>query len=235
MIGATACVRRIADVLATMPDEAWLTPSESQRLAALRHRQRREQYLAGHWLLRQLLAAQLGLDGHRVALQERANLPPRFVATSDRGAPIRLSLSHSGAFVAAAIGAAPIGIDIEARPRDLHAIAHLLIDPDEPPAAVDTDTLLERWVIKEAWLKRDQRSALPAALAAIRIHAATTDIASDVVTYRTDEWQLAIASRDCSFAECAVRPARWRLYEPLTPALPLAVARAGGASAAARA
>src|SRR5690606_33276226 len=61
-----------------------------------------------------------------------------------------------------------IGVDLEQRrPRaGLQAFAHLLRAEDDPPE-LDEDTLLQRWVIKEAWIKRHGFSALPERLARI--------------------------------------------------------------------
>jgi hypothetical protein len=44
------------------------------------------------------------------------------------------------------------------------ALEPLLRNADEAPGSLDADALLQRWVAKEAWIKRDAGSALPARL-----------------------------------------------------------------------
>jgi len=138
--------------------------------------------------LRQLLAVHLGTDLCAITLVERENLPP---AVAD--SPLQVSLSHAGDWVAAACSAAPIGIDLEPRaPRPaLDRLQHLLLNPDEATDSVDNDALLQRWVLKEALIKRDHASALPQQLAALQLRPATSNAEVEILS--TDAWHLALA------------------------------------------
>ena len=164
-------VARIAEVLPRLPAEtsAWLSPSELERLAGMRVPARRDQYLAGHWLAREQLAALAGGVATSWQLQERRSLPP---AVLGHEAALHLSLSHSGDWIVAAVADTALGIDLEQRrPRDaLHRFEELLLAEGETPGTLDNDALLQRWVAKEAWIKREHGSALPEHLAAIRLH-----------------------------------------------------------------
>jgi 4'-phosphopantetheinyl transferase len=187
---ARVIVRRTADVLhsaAEAPD--WLTPGERTRAAILRAPSRHAQYLAGHWLLRQLLADAFGGDARDYALIERDNLPPAL-----DGSTLRLSLTHGGDWVAAACSTAPIGIDLEPRqPRPaLGRLQHLLLNAEEPPDSLDNDALLQRWVLKEALIKRDCGNALPQQLAALSLRPTGADIPA-VELVSSAHWHLAMA------------------------------------------
>jgi 4'-phosphopantetheinyl transferase len=164
-------IARITEVLAALPRELhdWLSPSEQTRLQRLQIASRRHQYLSGHWLARCLLAEQHGGSAQDWQLQERPSLPPAVIGNED---DIHLSLSHSTDWIACAISNAPIGIDIEQRqpPREaLHRFEHLLLADGDLPGALNTDELLQRWVVKEAWIKRHHGSALPEHLAALKL------------------------------------------------------------------
>lgn len=191
MSEARVVVRRIEAMLASAPPASeWLSPCEQARAAAMRAPARHAQYLAGHWLLRTLLAQAHGGDPRDYPLQERDNQPPAVA-----GAALCTSLSHGGDWIAAAISPAPIGIDLEPRtPRPaLRRLQHLLLNPDEPPDSLDDDALLQRWVIKEALIKRDHGSALPETLAAIRVHGALSADHADVRSWTTEAFHLATA------------------------------------------
>lgn len=191
MSGARVVVRRIDAVLASAPPPGdWLSPSEQARAAAMRAPARHAQYLAGHWLLRTLLARAHGGDPRDYPLRERDNQPPAVA-----GAALCTALSHGGDYIAAAVSAAAIGIDLEPRtPRPaLRRLQHLLLNPGEPPDSLDDDALLQRWVIKEALIKRDHGSALPETLAAIRVYPAQAVAAADVRLWTTADFHLAVA------------------------------------------
>jgi 4'-phosphopantetheinyl transferase len=201
--GVRVEVARIAQVLATMPaDTHWLSASECARLDTIRHAGRREQYLAGHWLARQVLATAFGEDA---VLLERRSLPP---AVQGHEGTRFVSISHGAQWVAAAAADVPVGIDLEQRPRALDAsIAALLLEDGEVPGDLDADTLLQRWVAKEAWLKRDGGSALPARLQGMRVSVANPGQA-DVTTWTHDAFHLAVA---------IAKGSRIEMQPPLTP------------------
>ena len=187
-------VRRVADVLLECPSdtERWLSSSEQARLARLRIAGRRQQYLAGHWLARCLLSQGSGIAATDCVLEERRDLPP---APPDHLRDWQLSLSHSGDWLACAIARAPIGIDIEQRGSraGLHRFQHLLLNKSELPNSLDDDALLQRWVVKEAWIKRQHGSALPEQLVALQLH--ETDANNfDIQLLTLAHWHLGISS-----------------------------------------
>lgn len=165
---AQIAVARVATVLAQLPsaESTWLSVSEQARLARLKVVERRQHYLAGHWLLRQHLAQHCAAQPEAWQLIERENLPPAIADSA-----LQCALSHSREWVACAISYGAIGIDLEtrrARPG-LRRFASLLRAVDDTPELADEDVLLQRWVLKEALIKRDHGSALPEQLAAIQL------------------------------------------------------------------
>lgn len=113
---------------------------------------RRRQFLAGRWLLRRLLAQCFGDAPAAHVLNERDGAPPGMP-----GAPgWHGSIAHSGDYVGAVLASCPVGLDIESAPRrrSLGALAPLLADGTDE---CDEHALLARWVLKEAWWKRDGR------------------------------------------------------------------------------
>lgn len=185
-------VSRTAEVLARLNDDAvgWLTESEQQRLAGLRVAARRDHYLAGHWLVRELLSQAFGETPKHWPLLERRSQPPQVLGGDGR---LRVSISHSGDWIAAAIADAAIGIDIEQRPRPLDAaIESLLLNAGEAPGSVSQDDLLQRWVAKEAWIKSRAGSALPTQLKQLELRAVAPKHA-DVCIHSHDALHLALA------------------------------------------
>src|SRR5262249_37166589 len=78
---------------------AWLSVSERQRLERITAAGRRTQFIAGRWLLRQLLRPLL--PGQACSITASDNAPPRLESPEPGGeAPaLHLSLSHSGDWV----------------------------------------------------------------------------------------------------------------------------------------
>jgi 4'-phosphopantetheinyl transferase len=190
------CVQtaRTSDLLhrASAIPTTWLSTSEQDRLARLHVEPRRSQYLAGHWLLREMLAQHCGGTPTDWPLQERRSLPP-VVASSDN--PAYLSIAHSGEWIAAAIATTPIGIDIEQRhpQRSLTRFEHLLLATHDSPGTLGEDELLQRWVLKEAHIKRLCGSALPEQLAAVRL-TRSGSIAANVRLYTSAGFHLGVAA-----------------------------------------
>jgi 4'-phosphopantetheinyl transferase len=185
-------IARISHVLVQAPaaPSDWLSESELARLAGLHHAARRAQYLAGHWLARVLLARAFGGAALHWALLERRSLPP---AVQGQGGALRVSISHTEDWIAAAVANVAIGIDLEQRARILDAtIEPLLLDADEAPDSLPADALLQRWVAKEAWIKRDTGSALAGRIERLHLQAASREHA-DVVVDSHAEFHFAVA------------------------------------------
>jgi phosphopantetheinyl transferase len=198
-------IARIAEVLADAPDEAssWLSESEWQRLVELRNPGRRAQFLAGHWLARVLLVRALGGAPMHWRLRERKSQAPE---VQGQGNALKISISHTQDWIAAAVATVPIGIDLEQRPRHLDAaIEPLLLNEGEAPGSIETDALLQRWVAKEAWLKRHGESALPARLMQLQLQAEANEAAEvRIASHEGFHFGLALAPH-CEIAQrCSV-------------------------------
>lgn len=138
---------------------AWLSGDEQQRFASFTAPRRREQFLAGRWLARALLVQVHGGDALLDwPLSAAVGAPPSVL----RGGAPCIAISHSGDWVACAIAAAPVGLDVEtlAPRRDHAALAAAICTLREQErllalsAARRPIELLLAWSLKEAWLKR---------------------------------------------------------------------------------
>ena len=135
---------------------------------------RRRQHLAGRALLRELLGHWPGVDP-TTEIRARPGQAPMLPAWPS----LQLSVSHSGALVAAAVADQPVGIDVE-EPRigrDLSALARWSMDEVEYaawaalPPAQRTSAFYRSWTAKEAAYKASARTQ--AGLAWLAIEAAT--------------------------------------------------------------
>ena len=124
----------------------WLAPGERARLATQGSPARRQQFLAGRWLLRQLASTgplDIDAEGRSHRPQGHANL------------------SHSGGWVLAGAADGPVGVDLEAlRPRrDVMGLARMVLGAGQcealqvlPPDAALV-AFYRSWTLKEAWFK----------------------------------------------------------------------------------
>ncbi len=208
---------RIDAIAVPTHGDDWLHASERERFAALKAPARRRQYLAGHWLARELLARTHGGDASDWALEERRDRPPAVRPPSLHAAatqpPIQLGLAHSGDWIAAAFSRQPFGIDLEQRGRKLSrdTFLPLLLNPGEPDDPIDDEALLARWVAKEAWIKREQASAMPEQLRALRLH---PDPDGPLHSFETEAFHLAIAMPGLTLSTGGALPnalRRWRV------------------------
>ncbi|HEX4853591.1 4'-phosphopantetheinyl transferase family protein [Arenimonas sp.] len=160
----------LADVEARLPGPgtAWLTAGEDLRLQGIVATLRRRQYLAGHWLLREMASRAHG--GEPADWRFETDTDPRPRLRHADGRILWGSLSHSGEHLAAAIASAPVGLDLERprKPRDYVAIARFLFSPEEADqvAATDDGPARERvfhlfWALKEARGKRGGEGLQP--------------------------------------------------------------------------
>ncbi len=187
-------IARLPQVLADVPEEltSWMSESELARLALIRVAARRAQYVAGHWLARLLLERAFGGSPAQWQLLERRSQPPQ---VQGHGEALRVSITHTEDWVAAAIANVAIGIDLEQRTRTLDlAIEPLLLNVDEVPGSLDADALLQRWVAKEAWIKRDAGSALAGRLERLHLRRVSREHADVCIdSHAAFQFGLAIA------------------------------------------
>jgi len=159
----------VASVSATLAEAGsnpalWMGEAELARLSDMRSEQRRRQFIAGHWLGREMAAGFTGTHANDWLLVATADGAPELHLRSSGAAPaIHLSLSHSGETLAAAIAPFPPGIDLEStdRVRDWLALADHVFAPEEReallplPESARRDLFYRFWTLKEASGKRD--------------------------------------------------------------------------------
>ena len=142
---------------------AWLGGEERLRLAEIHDPTRAAQFVAGHCLARQLAA---GLSGGSAGeWQLVVGDDGRRRLEHSQRAPLFASISHVRTLVAVAVGARPLGVDLESsgQPRDWLALARTMFSPAEVQALADTPgsdletRFLATWTLKEAWAKRSGR------------------------------------------------------------------------------
>jgi 4'-phosphopantetheinyl transferase len=138
----------------------WLAPAETLRLQAIQAPLRRRQYLAGHWLVRELAARLFGGAPEQWRWDDQAGPRPQLLREGMRA---WATLSHSGEHLAAAVALRPIGLDLERphRRRDVMALAQYMFAPDEVERLADSTEGPGRerlfytlWALKEARGKR---------------------------------------------------------------------------------
>lgn len=140
----------------------WLSDGEKCRYQSINAANRKQQYIAGHYLVRKMAARILGNaaqdwdyveDSHglRLLKSRREGLPAPY-----------LSISHSGEWVVAGLSLFPIGVDIENchTDRDFIAIAEHVFSPLEVEilkackAADLKSTFYLYWTLKECLAKQ---------------------------------------------------------------------------------
>jgi len=151
-----------------VPMPAWLGGSERRRWASLAPAARHA-FVASRALLRELLHSATGVPAAAWDVSAEAGGAP--VARSPAAAGVvHVSLSHRLGWVAAAVGPAAVGVDVECdRPArsDPDERAALMLSPEEStewhavPADGREAALLARWTAKEAWFKACPPQAAP--------------------------------------------------------------------------
>ncbi len=139
------------------PATGALSRDEFERLASFSHPDRRRSFVLGRIAARGLLADRLGVAPETVPLHVETS---GALAVAARG--VYVSLSHAGrgdgVLAAAAVGARPVGVDLEAaQPRHPKLLDRLLtpaeagVDVRLQVGAADAASLV--WTLKEAVLK----------------------------------------------------------------------------------
>ena len=141
----------------------WLGEGELARYRRFVRRERRDQFVAGRILLRQMLGQMLGRDPHGFAFEERPGQAPLLCAPAGVAG---FSISHSGPWVACAVSAhTALGLDIEQLDpgRDIDALA-------ARPAHTRLRDFYQMWSEHEARIKL----ALPAVQCSALAHDAVS-------------------------------------------------------------
>jgi 4'-phosphopantetheinyl transferase len=162
-------VAQVDALVAAMPaPAAWLSAAELTRLAQIRVPARRAQFLAGRWLVRELL------NLHRPGVAWSMNAPPQGPpqVLAPHGPAMHASISHSGAQVACAIAPMPLGIDLEVprRARDIEGLVRTVCTAREQARLATGDVsagFYACWTLKEAWLKARGEDMSPGRLAQV--------------------------------------------------------------------
>lgn len=212
-----ACGRTDALLQQLPRGTGWLSVQERTRLEGMARAERRSQFLAARWLLRQQLAQAYGGVPQDWPLDAPADAPPRV----EGHAHLHVSISHSGAWVAAAVAALPVGIDVEVprRARDIDGLVALCCTPAEQRgfeglAAAERDALFHQlWTAKESWLKRRGEWIAPARLVQLE---ATADPQGEVRCWRMQEGWLALCvdAGELHYDAPQWQPAgRWRITD----------------------
>lgn len=200
-----------------------LTHAEAMRLRAIASVTRRDQFLAGRWLAKKMLAEAQGGSPGDWSISAEGHAKPVVV-----GHDLHLSISHSGPFVACCIADHAVGIDVEKtdRARPLADMATLVCSGLEQIAlrALNGDALTQHffqlWTGKEARLKQLD---LPFGMDALRtIHMAPAEkTEADLGTWYfmgQHQVMLSLAARSVGRARArwpadwVVGPAQWHRY-----------------------
>ena len=178
-----------------------MSDDELRRYAGIGSQSRRRQFVAGHWLLRLMVARIHQDDPEQWLLETGVDGAPRLQCRSKPNeAAVCASLSHCGDRLAASIAPFPIGVDLEfpAKHRDVLALADTVFSVDEReqlrtlPEAERADAFYLFWTIKESVGKRSGRG-LHRTRARQQIPSACTPSDADVQTWQFDGFSLSLA------------------------------------------
>jgi 4'-phosphopantetheinyl transferase len=147
-----------------VPDDAFFTAAEQQRIGAFRSGSARHQFEVARTLARDLVADRLGVDPRQVSLAQRC--PTCGSAAHGRPEPqppqgLHVSWSHTSGAVLAAVSTRPVGVDVEATSAfdsTADGVMAMVCSPRERAAlpadeTQRTRTLAQLWTIKEALIK----------------------------------------------------------------------------------
>jgi len=194
---------------ATAEGLGWLTEVEAGRLQAMRSQARRESFLAGHWQARKLVARWLGVRSARISLASFADGRPS-VCLDDDPVPLSLSLSHSGDWLAVALGEVAVGVDVELprRLRDIDALAGFMFSRSDLQRLQAADAgerervFLELWALNEARVKRTGEGLHPRASRELGVRPCDA-AGAQVLTWRFRNGALALALTPGAQVECS--------------------------------
>ena len=179
--------------------QGWMSADESARLAGFSRPLRKAQFTAGRWLVRCLLGRLLAGGAAAWRLDAPAEGPPRLLGPAG-DMPLHASLSHSADEVVCAIGAMPVGIDVETQgpARDWPALVAAIGDSaelahfDRLPASAHAAECLALWTLKEAWIKSRGDSMTPGRMAQLHAQRVTAVAPVNAWLWRGDGVTLAL-------------------------------------------
>lgn len=212
---------RVSAAAAEVPALDWLSDTERARHAAIRSPKRSQQFVAGRWLARRLLAQVHGGRPQDWQLSAPDRGPPLVL---DRCPAPCVAISHSGPMAACAVCALAVGIDIEAplRVRDVLGLAQVACHQQELaqlqalPVAAREARFYAFWTAKEAWLKRLGQDMAPRRMARIQL-STKAEARADVRAWTRDGWTLALACHPGAPLHWPAEPPRpagaWRVNE----------------------
>lgn len=196
------------------PDDViarWARPEDEAAAHLRRHPDATRRTLLGRSLVRALVSDCTGVNGARCHIHTDANGKP-FLRLPSGGDGPAISVSHSGAFVAAAVTEmGELGIDIEHhRPnRPLSSLAEFAFGRQEQAAAATSPASFYRiWSLREAMSKASGQGLREAADGTDRILGGP-EVGAWIAEMDSGAWLLAhtAPTTDYSLA-IAVRPAR---------------------------
>lgn len=149
---AVIVVASITDIQAVK-----LPLDEQERAAQMRHQPSRARYLAGRYLLRNILSRWLLAPSHEL----RFSLSPKGKPYLNEHTSLHFSLSHCEEIIAVAFYSSPIGIDIEKeREVDRGELARRFFSQEEATMLEESQSLadfFQLWTCREAAIKGDGR------------------------------------------------------------------------------
>ncbi|MBV8272753.1 MAG: 4'-phosphopantetheinyl transferase superfamily protein [Cupriavidus sp.] len=208
------------------PVSRWMSPEELARLAAMRAQARAEQFAAGRWLARRLLAVTFGGEASDWALSAAEDAPPIATHTSGAvGLPLFVSIAHSGDCLACAVSDTPVGVDIEQlQPRrhldtlieattteaERAALPELLPESEDEARLA---TFFQLWTLKEAWIKCHGGNLFQTMMGHVVEALPAPMSQANGVTWRRDDAVLALVASAPVDALGLPEAAGWRLRE----------------------
>lgn len=207
------------------PVSRWMSAEELGRLSAMRSHQRAEQFAAGRWLARRLLAMTFGGEASEWALSAAEDAPPLAMHTGGAvGVPVFVSIAHAADHLACAVSDAPVGIDIEPlQPRrhldtlieatttdaERAALPDLMADSDAQARMV---AFFELWTLKEAWIKCHGGNLFQTMMAHV-VEALPSPLdTANGVTWRRKDVVMALTASVPVDALALPDPKGWRLH-----------------------
>ena len=140
----------------------WLSDCELARYQSMTSSNRKQQFLAGHFLIRKMASRVFTNLLHDLTYYRDAQNLRRLKCNMTAQPELYVSISHSGDWIAAAVSHAPIGIDIEtfSKQRDFIAIANHVFSAAEISCLESCcneelkETFYLYWTLKESAAKQ---------------------------------------------------------------------------------